>query len=83
MDKVAIIFPHQLFESHPALSITRDVYLLEDRRFFTDFKFHKKKLLFHIESMLAYKKELIAGGYKVTHIKQDSANADSVLTGLL
>jgi len=82
MDKVAIIFPHQLLENHPALSITRDVYLVEDRRFFTDFKFHKKKLLFHIESMLAYKKELIAGGYKVTHIKQDSSNPDSPLTGL-
>jgi deoxyribodipyrimidine photolyase-related protein len=83
MKNVAIIFPHQLFESHPALSITRDACLVEDERFFTDFKFHKKKLLFHIESMLSYKKELIANGYKVRYIKQDAANAGSILAGLL
>jgi deoxyribodipyrimidine photolyase-like uncharacterized protein len=53
MKKIAIIFPHQLFAKHPALSVTRDVHLIEDRRFFTDFRFHRKKLLFHRESMLA------------------------------
>jgi len=83
MKNVAIIFPHQLLENHPALSVARDVYLVEDKRFFTDYKFHKKKLLFHMESMLSYKKKLIAGGYKVRYVKQDSANTDSILTELL
>ena len=83
MKKVAIIFPHQLFADHPALSAARDVSLVEDRRFFTDFKFHKKKLLFHMESMRAYKQQLQAAGHRVTYVKRGDTRADSYLTKLL
>ncbi|UCG56781.1 MAG: cryptochrome/photolyase family protein [Phycisphaerales bacterium] len=83
MKKIAIIFPHQLFAEHPALSATRDVHLVEDRRFFTDFRFHKKKLLFHRESMHAYKEDLVTRGYRVRHIRQRAARSGSYLTELL
>ena len=73
--KVALVFPHQLFEDHPALSVTNTVYLVEDRCFFTDFTFHKKKLLFHKESMRIYKEELISRGYQVKYIKQSTSNS--------
>lgn len=82
-DKIALIFPHQLFRDHPALSVTKTVYLIEESRFFTDFKFHKKKLLFHSESMLAYKNELVSRGYRVRYVKQETASAGSYLTQLL
>ena len=83
MKKIALIFPHQLFKDHPVLSLTKDLYLIEDRRFFTDFKFHKKKLLFHKESMLAYKKELDSKGYRVRYIKKDITNTDLSLIKII
>ncbi|NIP26734.1 MAG: cryptochrome/photolyase family protein [Phycisphaerae bacterium] len=83
MKKIAIIFPHQLFEDHPALSLNKDIYLVEDGRFFTDFKFHKKKLLFHRESMFAYKKELTSKGYHVSYLQQDVTNIDSNLVKIM
>ncbi|KPK44302.1 MAG: hypothetical protein AMJ65_03465 [Phycisphaerae bacterium SG8_4] len=83
MKKIAIVFPHQLFEAHPALSEVRDVYLVEDRRFFADFKFHRKKLLFHLDSMRAYKAELLARGYRVRCVKQGPAGSPSCLTKLV
>ena len=83
MKKISIIFPHQLFEGHPALSLTKDIFLVEDGRFFNDFNFHKKKLLFHRESMLAYKKELTSRGCHVKYMKQKNANTDSYLTKIM
>ena len=82
MKKIAIVFPHQLFDDHPALSKTRDVCLVEDGRFFTDFNFHKKKILFHIESMRVYKEELAARRYRVKYIKQGDVRSHLQLTRL-
>jgi deoxyribodipyrimidine photolyase-related protein len=81
--QITLIYPHQLFESHPALSVTKDIYLIEDDRFFTDFKFHKKKLLFHKASILAYKKELASSGYRISHVKQGTADTKTYLTELM
>lgn len=81
--KIALIYPHQLFDEHPALSVTKDIYLVEDGRFFTEFKYHKKKLLFHRASMLAYKKELVSRGYRITHIKQGTVDSKSYLKKLI
>ena len=54
-----IIFPHQLFEEHPALLQDPDVVvLIEDSLFFGDSQypaqFHKQKLWFHRASMTRY-----------------------------
>ena len=81
--QITLIYPHQLFESHPALSVTKDIYLIEDGRFFTDFKFHKKKLLFHKASILAYKKELASSGYRISHVKQGTEDTKTYLTELM
>ena len=50
-NEAVIIFPHQLFEHHPYIVKGREVLYVEDDRFFTDFRFHKKKLLLHRASM--------------------------------
>ena len=81
--QITLIYPHQLFESHPALSVTKDIYLIEDGRFFTDLKFHKKKLLFHKASILAYKKELASSGYRISPVKQGTADTKTYLTELM
>lgn len=49
-----IIFPHQLFKENKLLKKDRPIYLVEAPRYFTDFAFHKKKLILHRASMQAY-----------------------------
>jgi deoxyribodipyrimidine photolyase-related protein len=72
MRQTTIIFPHQLFDPHPALHRERAVYLVEDQLFFSDslnpIKFHKQKLLFHRASLAAYGKLLEQRGYRVHYL---------------
>lgn len=49
----AIILPHQLFWN----SLEGERYLVEAPRFFTDFNFHKQKLVLHRASMKAYQEQ--------------------------
>ncbi len=64
-----VIFPHQLYEHHPALKKGRPVFLVEDPLFFKDSRypvnFHKQKLILHKASMSAYAKSLKEKGYSV------------------
>lgn len=66
--EACIIFPHQLFQDHPALQKGRPVWLLESDLFFTQFAFHRKKLVFHRASMKAYAQMLEKKGYTVVYI---------------
>ena len=52
-----IILPNQLF---PKPVEEDKKYLVEHSRYFTDFKFHKKKLILHRASMKAYNQEIDA-----------------------
>lgn len=45
MDDCIIILPHQLLKDHPLVSGDKEVYLMEEGRYFTDHRFHKKKLV--------------------------------------
>jgi len=58
MEKAVLVFPNQLFEDSPAWSGGGDLFLLEHPRYFSRFKFHKQKLLFHRASMKAYAEQL-------------------------
>ncbi len=68
MKPATLIFTHQLFKDHPALSREREIFLVEEPLFFNGFRFHKKKLLLHRASMQAYKKMLESRGYRVHYI---------------
>lgn len=52
--EATIIFPHQLFENNVLISKNRPVFIVEDQRFFTDFAFHKHKLMLHRATMRSY-----------------------------
>ena len=69
MTERTLIFPHQLFDSHPALAPGRPVLLVEDSLFFGDrhapARFHRHKLLFHRASMSAYAERLRRAGFRV------------------
>lgn len=49
-----IIFPHQLFEHNELCTKDRTIFIVEHPRYFTDFDFHKKKLMLHRASMQYY-----------------------------
>jgi deoxyribodipyrimidine photolyase-related protein len=54
MPTAALIYPHQLFETHPALAGSDSVVLVEDPLFFRQYPFHRQKLLFHRATMKRY-----------------------------
>lgn len=74
--EVTVIFPHQLFEEHPALSDGRPVILVEEFLFFRLYNFHKQKLIFHRASMKAYQAFLEAKGFPVEYIDADKKEGD-------
>ncbi|TVR06688.1 MAG: cryptochrome/photolyase family protein [Spirochaetaceae bacterium] len=69
---ITLVFPHQLFRTHPAVAAGRPVYLVEDSLFFGDrhhpIRFHVHKLTLHIASMDAYAQQLRAAGITVHRV---------------
>ena len=41
---VTIVFPHQLYQHHPALQKDREVYLTEEWLYYRQYNFHRQKL---------------------------------------
>jgi deoxyribodipyrimidine photolyase-related protein len=68
MSSVTLIFPHQLFEKHPALKNNTKVFLVEEYLFFNQYKLHKQKLIFHRASMKAYQHHLTENGYLLMRV---------------
>ncbi|MCK6605591.1 MAG: cryptochrome/photolyase family protein [Ignavibacteriaceae bacterium] len=66
-ETVTLVFPHQLFENNPAIRKDNDIILFEDPLFFRQFKFHKKKLVFHRASMKFYESYLTSRKYSVLY----------------
>ncbi len=69
----ALIFPHQLFDQHPAVAPGRRVFLLEDPLFMgTDERWpmcmHRQKVILHRASMQAYARRLEERGYDVRYL---------------
>jgi len=76
MSEVVLVFPHQLFEKHPALSANSLVILVEERLFFRQYRFHKQKLRFHRASMKAYEAFLKDQNYRVRYIESTDVRSD-------
>jgi deoxyribodipyrimidine photolyase-related protein len=68
-----VVFPHQLFDPHPALKGDRHIYVVEAPRFFRDEKehlcFHQQKLALHRGSLKAYEARLANQGYTVSYLE--------------
>ena len=63
-----LIFPHQLFYNIEHLSKDEQIYLIEEPRYFTDFKYHKLKLSYHRSTMKSYYKYLIKNNITTEYI---------------
>jgi deoxyribodipyrimidine photolyase-related protein len=71
----ALIYPHQLFDPHPAVMGADVVFLVEDPLFFRQYAFHKQKLLLHRASMNRYFREILpAAQYLDAHQLKDTAD---------
>jgi deoxyribodipyrimidine photolyase-related protein len=71
--EITLVYPHQLFAKHPAISPGRRIYLIEDSLFFGNdphwpAAMHRQKLMLHRASMKAYEAELLADGHRVTYV---------------
>lgn len=73
---ITLVFPHQLFEKHPALSNDKVLYLIEENLFFTQYKFHKQKLVFHRASMKFYQDYLERTKHNVIYIEAKNELSD-------
>jgi deoxyribodipyrimidine photolyase-related protein len=70
--EAALVYPHQLFDPHPALADGREVYLIEDPLFFGNdprwpAAMHGQKLVLHRAAMKAFESEITSGG-KIRYI---------------
>lgn len=69
MKEAVLIYPHQLFKDSTLLQKGRVVFLVEEPLYFTQYRFHKQKLILHRASMQAYKDMLIGLGFDVEYIE--------------
>lgn len=75
--EATIIFPHQLFQKHPALYSNRMIWMVEESLFFNQYAFHKQKLILHRASMKSYASLLLERGFIVEYIEAINPNCDS------
>jgi deoxyribodipyrimidine photolyase-related protein len=72
---IFLIFPNQLFKSNKHLKNITKIYLIEEPRFFTDFKFHKLKIAYHRATMKKFYDGL-KKKYNVTYVNYYNVNDD-------
>ncbi len=65
----ALVYPHQLWQIHPAVESVSNVYLVEDPLFFRQFDFHRQKLILHRASMTEFASALESRGKRVRRIE--------------
>jgi len=75
MSLINIVFPNQLFEKVDHFE-GKEVVLIEEFLFFKQFNFHKKKLVFHRNSMKNYEDYLIKSGINVEYIETSNKFSD-------
>lgn len=68
MQSAHLIFPHQLYSEPPIANKQVPVYLIEYGLYFTQYKFHKQKLVLHRATMQFYAQYLTKRGYHVNYI---------------
>ncbi|HNP54642.1 MAG TPA: cryptochrome/photolyase family protein, partial [Ferruginibacter sp.] len=74
--EISLVFPHQLWEQHPALQTDRPVFLVEEFLFFRQYSFHKQKLVLHRASMKYYESLLNSSRYVVTYVHSTENHSD-------
>ncbi len=69
--KATVIYPHQIFSHNPVLEDIEKIFLVEEPLFFTQFKFHKQKLVLHRATMKFYENYLNERDFDVRYVEFD------------
>lgn len=73
-NEAILILPTQLLAAHPLLEKNKEtIFLVEFERYFSDFNFHKQKLILHRATMQMYKEHLKKAGHKVIYVEHIDA----------
>lgn len=83
MSQAYLIYPHQLFEPFLSLTERSTIVLIEEPLFFTQFAFHKMKLIFHRASMKAFSDQLMKKGHQVIYVESKEIPATKDIVPLL
>lgn len=75
MSEISLVYPNQLFEQNKAIEQSRHCLLVEDELFFSQYPFHKNKLILHRASMKFYQKSLELIKVKVNYIEAHNSLA--------
>ncbi|MDY6948063.1 MAG: cryptochrome/photolyase family protein [Pseudomonadota bacterium] len=70
---VLLIFPHQLFATNETLARSKRVLLVEDPLYFSQYAFHKQKLILHRASMRMHASFLRKAGIDVHYLDLEHA----------
>lgn len=70
---ILLLFPHQLFESNRALARGKHVVLVEDALYFSQYAFHKQKLILHRATMRMHAAFLRQARISVTYLAAEQA----------
>jgi len=65
--EISVILPDQINKNNPVLKLKNKIIILEDKRYFDDYKYNKKKLIFHRASMKYFYEYLKKSGHKVEY----------------
>ena len=73
--KIGLVFPHQLFEEHELFRSCECLLLIEEPLFFSQYPFHKKKIILHRASMKAFLEEQSRTFFNWKYISHDQASS--------
>lgn len=76
MKDITLVFPHQLYDPHPAVCPGRTIVLVEEYLFFRKLRFHRQKLVLHRASMRAYAEQMRRSGHVVVYFEAFSPEHD-------
>jgi len=71
LNNIFILFPIHLFNNIDLLK-NKQIYLIEEPRYFTDFNYHKLKIAFHRATMKSYYDYLISNNISVIYIEYNN-----------
>lgn len=83
MSDLYLALPHQLFEEPPIPEGVREVILLEEPLFFTQFSFHRTKIIYHRATMNRYAEHLESRGYTVRYVEAEELQGEHALESVL
>ena len=81
--RAALIYPHQLFPEHPALSGADVCVLVEEPLLLTQYRFHRQKLILHCASMQHFADRLRRQKRQVRYVECGELDSTGDIAGVL